>query len=394
MTTFKKITSLMIALSLVLTMGLSVFAGGTVTGLSASISGNSVTVSGTTSNVKAAVFVQLCDGDSVLATATIDTDSNGNFTGVLTPDSDTALDCSKSYTVRAADTDGSNWVTTTPDVVAAVNGYSIWLDGYIRVNYHIRLDSSLKKTDTAVTFNLDSQVNDLKTQTVTWSEDLKDGDDYVFSCKLAAAEMTLPITANITNGDLIIPLKTVTARDIIRTYVNDNEEDKTSNLAKSLLNYGYYAQVKFNAGGDRFEEDKLTLVNPGRDRIDRLPDITGMTYYASSVSFLSGFMIKHYYTVTGTNASFKIGDGEEQSLVPNGNYRCAVTGENSILAANDSITITITCDGASATYSYSSLDYIAAVLANTTAKQDMKDLAMAYYMYYQAAAEMQTQPGN
>lgn len=107
----KRIFGIFLPVGLILMLRLPVSAeGGAVTALSANAMESSVTVSGSTSGVNAAVAVQVLDGSgNVLAMESFVVMGNA-FSGrldslVLTPGA--------SYTVRAADYDGGTWKKTT-----------------------------------------------------------------------------------------------------------------------------------------------------------------------------------------------------------------------------------------------------------------------------------------
>ena len=92
-------------------------ANGTVSDLTASGKTN-VSVSGKTSGVLAAVFVQVLDPDgNVIASASFKCPGN-QFSGTI----DANLESGKTYTVQAADYDGGNWATTTFTVASSSGG--------------------------------------------------------------------------------------------------------------------------------------------------------------------------------------------------------------------------------------------------------------------------------
>ena len=390
MTITKRFTSLIIALSLVFTLGLSAFAaGGDITDLSATLSGNTVTVSGYTSDVKAAVFVQLREGNKVLASDTFNVNDMGSFSGVLRPDDNTTLDADTEYTVWTADIDGGLWKITSINVSAAtVKGYRLRLDGYIGVEYYIKLDESLANNDTTVTFTQDCVEEALREQSVRFEDASYDNtqEAYVFLCKVTSAEMTIPVKATLTNGDTAIAFDDFMVRDYARTLIAMDIDETTTDLAAALLSYGYYSQVKFNIGGDRFEEDKVefadakALIMPSvEDRVD------GVRYYGASVVFLSGSRLRQYYEVTAPQATFRIND-VAQTPVKNNGYYYIQTDEIPINKVDMPVYFEIS-NGTDEPYVYgfTPLNYVAAILASDTASAEMKDLANAYFTYYKAA---------
>ena len=383
----KRLISLIIALSLVFTMGLSAFAEGEeITGLEATLSGNTVTVRGYTTDVKAAVFVQLREGDNVLASGTFNVGEAG-FSGTLSPDDNTTLDANTTYTVWAADIDGGLWATATVNASAAsVLGYMLRLDGTLGVDYYVKLDDSLANNDTTITFTMDSVEKDLKTQAVKFADADYDStkEAYVFPCGVASGEMTVPVTATLTNGDTTIVFDEFTVRDYARALIAMNIDETTSDLAKALLSYGYYSQVKFGVGGDKFEEDKVEFVDstPASKTVNI--DIDGIDYYGSSIAFLSGARLRQYYTITAPQTTFYIND-EETTVTRNIGRYYIQTEEIPVNRVDVPVWIKVSDGVNEYEYSFAPLNYLGAVLESDTVGQEMKDLAMAYFTYYKAA---------
>ena len=94
-------------------------ANGTVSDLKASGT-SSVSVSGKTSGVLAAVFVQVLDADGNVIASSSFKCPGGQFLGTI----DANLESGKTYTVKAADYDGGDWATTTFTVASSSGGNS------------------------------------------------------------------------------------------------------------------------------------------------------------------------------------------------------------------------------------------------------------------------------
>lgn len=116
----KKLTSLLLALALIMSLSVTVFAKAdpstvTLDKDNCSATTSSVTVSGSTTNVKAAVVVQVLDAQSnILAMESFTiVPADGGFGGTI---DNLSLSYSATYTVRAADYDGGAWGSTTVTV--------------------------------------------------------------------------------------------------------------------------------------------------------------------------------------------------------------------------------------------------------------------------------------
>lgn len=114
----KKITSVLLALAMVLALCVPAFAaGGTVSITSASATKDTLTVQGTVTDgtpVTVAVVVQLLSGNDILAMESLRAEG-GDFSGEI---SGLSLTAGNSYTVRIADYDGGAWASETVTVPA------------------------------------------------------------------------------------------------------------------------------------------------------------------------------------------------------------------------------------------------------------------------------------
>ncbi|MBQ5968398.1 MAG: hypothetical protein IJL60_11560 [Clostridiales bacterium] len=279
------------------------------------------------------------------------------------------------------------------DSIAVLEGFKVRLDDSIGVDYYIQIPEDILYEDPSVTFTLDSLVSTYNTQEVPYSEAkyVREGSEYyfVYSCEVTAADMTQPISATFKAGDLEVTLPTFTVRDYAKALIKG--DDKTSDLARKLLNYGYYAQNKFAKGTQMFEEDKLDLPSDGEisgtPSAINTPD--GVTYQGSTVVFLSGSRIRHYFQLEdGRTAVFEV-DGQTRVPVTSGSMFYVTSDVINILDASIPKSVKISCDGGDPVESsYSVMDYIYAVIRNKNQNmsQEMIDLAKAFYIYHEAAA--------
>jgi hypothetical protein len=389
----RRLSSIILTVSLVFALGSSVLAAGngTVNLLRASASSDSVHVIGETENVKAAVTVQILDENKTIIGMGNLPVTNNSFSGDIPLDSKHPVGVGSSLTVRAADYDGGTWdkMTGVTVEVATLGGFRIRLDSSIGVDYYVALSEDLQEEETKITFTYDSLVSTSCTQEVTFDAENTRRENnqtyFIFTCRVNAPEMNLPIKAVLTNERRYyeVEFKEFRVRDYANVLINDNPNDQTSNLAKALLNYGYYAQVKFAPQFERFEEDRLPLSTPnGAPRGVAVP--SGVTYEGSTVVFLSGTRIRHYFTVTGDEAEFYV-NGVKCEPKQSGSEIYITTDIVEILSSNEPIHVNIICDGKDENFEYSVEDYVYAVLQSPRTSEPMKDLVKAYYDYYQAA---------
>lgn len=200
--------------------------------------------------------------------------------------------------------------------------------------------------------------------------------------------MTKTITATLTNNEYTQTFDTFTARDCVKEYTDSSRYTaKLVSLAKSIMNYGYYAQLKFGPATPIYAEDALTLGDPSYDKItvDEIQD--GITYNGSTVVFLSGNKIKHYFVIENDPEAytFKI-DGKDVTKVPAGNNEYSISSEELFASRlNDGLVVEVYYNGTKIKeFSYSATNYAKAVVAAASTTNEMKDLAKAFAMYYEA----------
>lgn len=407
MRNIKRLLSVIITLSLVLTLGVNVFAkGGKITNLSAVLNGNKVTVSGVLSEpeantVSTSVYAEVLKGEKVLGASTFLIDNNGAFSGDIDIIS-SSLNLDTELTVRVADYDGGTWYTTTANKpLAVVGGYTLRLDGYLGLEYYVAMDESLSgNADTKVTFKMDSVFADLKEQTVNIDpskiETVNNTTYYVFLCKVVATEIPNSINATLTSGETSIQFDAFTVRDYLNRLIEKNSP--AADLAKAIRNYGYYAQIKFGPTDHIYPEDIISPLN-GPDY--NSPDVgdmpNGVEYTGSSVVFLAGNKIKHYFKFTGNpdEFSFKV-DGKDVEKVSAGNDEYSIsTPELSVGNLNKAIKIEIYLNGTKIhEFTYSAMNYARAVTDSRNTSGPMKDLACAFAMYYKEAIAYNSASNN
>ncbi|MBR5040731.1 MAG: hypothetical protein IKX68_06410 [Clostridiales bacterium] len=280
------------------------------------------------------------------------------------------------------------------DNIAVLEGFKVRLADSISVDYYISIPDEIAAEYPTVTFELNSASGMYKKQEVSYwdCECRKEGGKwyYVYTCDVCSADLTQPITATLKGEMVEVTFPTFTVRDYAMHFVNDDPNDETSNLAKALLNYGYYSQKKFAPNTDIFEEDNIGVptVTIGKigDFTQNLP--AGVTYKGSTVTFLAGSMIKHYFIIDpGTEVNFYIDGNRVEPVAASGGQVYIATDVINILDAGKDIRVTIECNNTNYETDFAVLDYIYAVLRNSKGNmsQDMLNLAAAFYMYYDAS---------
>ncbi len=180
-----------------------------------------------------------------------------------------------------ADNDGrcDNCSAIIDGIGAKLAGYSLSLTGNIGVNFYMELADDVVSDESAyMNFTLPngttSKVYVSGTHedgsTATTDTTVKDGVTYyVFTCEVAAKEMTSDIKAQMigNNGEKKGKVYTYTVKEyadyiLSHTSAEGNNGSATVQLVKGMLNYGGATQKYFGYKTDKLASDGLTLTEP------------------------------------------------------------------------------------------------------------------------------------
>jgi len=328
--------------------------------------------------------------DPVVMTG-ITLDDNDQF--VLTKPEGEGANWEGNYIVTITAEGGDN-PTPTPDPqneLAKFGGYRIRLDGYVGISYYVALNQGIRDSNTKITFTFDSINPEFSRQEIGFDsaryvEEEGKGDYYVFDFKVAPNDMTKTITATLTNRDYSLTFEQFTARDYVDNYAKHGTENLAA-LANSIKNYGYYTQLKFGPSEPIFAEDAMTLTDPSYERVTVGSIQDGISYSGSSVVFLSGNKIKHYFTITSNPDAytFKVNGKTVNKVQEGGNLYSVSTEEIPASVLATGISVEILYNGnAIKSFSYSAMNYAKAVLESQGTTSEMKSLVKAFAMYYTA----------
>ena len=198
---------------------------------------------------------------------------------------------------------------------AKLAGYSLSLTGNIGVNFYMELSNDIVNDESAyMNFILPngttSKVYVSGTHedgsTATTDTTVKNGVTYyVFTCEVAAKEMTSDIKAQMigNNGEKKGTVYTYTVKEyadyiLSHTSAEDNYGRATVLLVKGMLNYGGAAQKYFGYKTDQLASDGLALTEPVFDDTSIINFIkdeankASITYYSDSdkVTFKSAYL--------------------------------------------------------------------------------------------------------
>ncbi len=186
-------------------------------------------------------------------------------------------------------------------------GYSISLGDKIAVNYYMSLtEKTLNDANAKMVFTV-PDTGSTYTLEIPVSEAVKSGDYYVFTCEVAAKEMTSVISAKLVTSESELQLDDYTVQEYAEVILSDTVKyAKEQELVKKMLNYGTQAQKYFDYNTDSLandtelmtEEEKVTeLYGFAGAPFTLEGEETGVTYYGTALSLETELAFKHYFII-------------------------------------------------------------------------------------------------
>lgn len=298
------------------------------------------------------------------------------------------------------------YTATYSESTGLFKGHSLTLSGDIGVNFYLNVTDEEVRSG-GVSAHFDWIVNGTaKSSDYTIASDAVRQDGwYVATCNVPAAEMNYPITASVTiNGTSLNETNSYSVREYALVIINSadgtygSKHAQLVDLVKKMLDYGAKSQT-------RFDRTDVPLANDGIDYTmaesdngtpivecieTKKSDMTagvsdfGLSYYGTSVIYLTKTTLRHYYTVTDSSkldaakaaaiaAGFEYGE--------KGSY--VYFDKTNITARNLDKAYTISF-GENGDYNYSVLDYSKLVLQSEPDSTGGR-LATSLYWYNKAA---------
>ncbi|MBQ4569153.1 MAG: hypothetical protein IJA62_03780 [Ruminococcus sp.] len=250
-----------------------------------------------------------------------------------------------------------------------LEGYTIGLGDKIAVNYYMSLtEETLNDANAKMVFTV-PDTGSTYTVEIPVSEAVKSGDYYVFTCEVAAKEMTSVIKAKLITSESELQLDDYTVQEYAEVILSDTVKyAKEQELVKKMLNYGAQAQIYFNYNTDNLAND--TELMTAEEKAAELfgfagapftleGEESGVTYYGTALSLKTELAFKHYFIIDeGVDAqSLEISCDYPATLKKNGNlYVLTISdipahmmGANSLKVSLGGITLDYTI------YSYGAL---------------------------------------
>ncbi len=188
-----------------------------------------------------------------------------------------------------------------------VAGYTISLGDKIAVNYYMQLSRfTIEDLDAKMVFEV-PDTGSTYTLEIPVSEAVKSGDYYVFTCEVAAKEMTSAISAKLITSDSESVLDDYTVQEYAEVILSDTVKyAKEQELVKKMLNYGTEAQIYFNYNTDNLANDTELMTDD--EKVTELYGFAGapftlegeeegITYYGTALSLETELAFKHYFII-------------------------------------------------------------------------------------------------
>lgn len=305
---------------------------------------------------------------------------------------------------------------------ASFQGCTLSLGGNLAVNFYVLLSENAKADEaTKMVFTVPDAGSSYEVEVPLSEATVTSEGYYVFSCDVAAKEMTSVIKAQVVTSELESEVFEYTvkeyaefilkeAKDAEDSYAggivggtSDGSISNTSNsgsitavdeytkaapLVKAMLNYGTNAQIYFGNNLDTLANDTEYMTDADKALNEHLylgdyeftlsGSEEGVEYYGSSLSLKSETAIKHYFTAlegVDVNALNVTVNGEAAKLVKSGEYYMLKIEDIPAQNIDDSFTVSI----GGITLNYSAFSYGNTALG--TEKTALKNLVRAMYAY-------------
>lgn len=299
------------------------------------------------------------------------------------------------------------FTTNNRDFGEHLDGYTVTLNGTVDLNYHMEIPENIMQEDPYA--YVEFTVNGEQRSRIKVEDAEDKGTTKIFTCNVAAKEMTSDITANlVVNGqkgkDHIYSVKKYA--DQIINNSSGGYSLEAINLVKAMLNYGASAQNFFNfnsgnlANASLDEADKKVEVadfSQYKGEIEDASDM-GINYCGSSLSLNADTNVKDYFTLSEGHKieeySFSYETNGKSTEVTPGttlinketHYYVDIPGiAAQHLDKKIVVTIKRVNDGKTVTWKYNPFSYGYVVKEKAQDNKELNAVMDALYLYWQRA---------
>lgn len=226
-----------------------------------------------------------------------------------------------------------------------------------------------------------------------------EGNLYVFSCELAAAQMTDTVQATLSDSGNTYQQSTSVREYAQKLFASRQWDMLAANeMMLATLNYGAAAQNYFGYNQENLANDgyvkEYTAEIPAVDSSDMVSDnLSGISFYGASLVFRSRVAVRFYFTGSTEGKTFQVGEKAYTPVSKDGMHYVEIPDINpQDYAKNIELTVS---DGTDAlAVAYSPMHYISRMHGKTD-NTELKTLMSVMYGYYQTAVSYLEDPyGN
>lgn len=280
-----------------------------------------------------------------------------------------------------------------------LKGYTIGISDGIYLRYHIQMSEASYNGGGYIRFTKSNgEISDID---ICEGEKDEESGYYVYSCEVAAAEMTERITAIVYSekGSVVKGFGRYSVREYAEEIVNGSEySTEAKEAVKAMLNYGAYAQKYFGNTENGLANDGIEDNVPEFEGVERgtmgiYGDLGGLRYVSTALELCSRTVMYHYFKLDEgekiSDYSFKLGGKEVTPTVSekNGEKRYCIKIEG-IAPTNISKGLGLVIYGVDGEYigsfTYSPTHYLYLVVTTVNDNPDLVYLAKAMYIYSDA----------
>lgn len=281
-----------------------------------------------------------------------------------------------------------------PGHIAGIYGFNVSLGGNISVNYYVKLDDAvITDPDAKMVFGV-PESGGFYTVEVPVSEARLVSGFYVFTCEVAAKEITSDIQAQIVTSDAssdVMDYQIMTyAQSVL---ANPGKYANEVSLVKALLNYSAAAQIYLDHNTDNLAnateymstEDKvLADVDLSDYAYTVSGEQAGLSFYGANLSLESETAIKLYFTIEGDASTLDMSvNGTPVTAEKNGSYYVIKISDIAAHQLGNMYEIQV----GGLTLRYGAFSYGNKAMSGSNEK--LKDTIRALYAYYMAAVDYQ-----
>ncbi len=289
---------------------------------------------------------------------------------------------------------GTIMTTEGEPVNSVFTGHNITLADSVNLNFYVKLsDAVLADANAKMTFSNGQEILVSAVKDDATKIDAQKG--YIFTCTVAAKEMTDDITATLTAVDGTVLIEnTCSVADYAEKLLATSNDAKTVSLVKAMLNYGATAQNKFSYNKTDLANNSLVEADISVETEDDLSSYAknagtktdGVKYIGSTAVWDSKTHIRHYFKVTDAATTFKL-NGEAVTLVEDIDRNVTYIEIADILPQemNKVFTLEITNSAGTRTITYSVYSYFYDILNGADYSSEMKEAVKGAYAYSKAA---------